>query len=101
MDIQKLSADVEEVSKIYASKFNIERDSDWFVFKLQEEIGELTQAYLMLKGRARMKGKNMEEIRADFESEVGDVLSHVLLLANHFHVDLDKVIEEKWIKWKK
>jgi len=100
MDIQKLSDDVEEVSKIYSKKFNIERDADWFVFKLQEEIGELTQAYLMLRGRARLKGKNIEEIRKDFEGEVGDVLCHTLLLAKHFHIDLDNVIKEKWIKWK-
>ena len=99
MDIQKLAEDVEVVSKNYSKKFNIERDSDWFVFKLQEEIGELTQAYLILKGRARLKGKNIEEIRKDFEGEVGDVLCHTLLLAKHFNVDLDKVIEEKWIKW--
>jgi NTP pyrophosphatase (non-canonical NTP hydrolase) len=101
MDIQKLSEDVEVVSQHYSKKFNIERDPDWFVFKLQEEIGELTQAYLMLKGRARMKGKNIEEIRKDFEGEVGDVLCHILLLAKHFNVDLETVIEEKWIKWKK
>lgn len=101
MDIHALSDDVEEVSKIYSKKFDIERDSDWFVFKLQEEIGELTQAYLMLRGRARMKGKNMEEIRADFEGEIADVLAHTLLIAKHFDVDIDKVFEEKWIKWKK
>jgi NTP pyrophosphatase (non-canonical NTP hydrolase) len=101
MDIHILSEEVEDISKNYSKKFNIERDSDWFVFKLQEEIGELTQAYLMLKGRARMKGKNVEEIREDFEGEVGDVLCHILLLAKHFKVDLDKVVEEKWIKWKK
>lgn len=101
MDIQQLSEEVENISTIYSKKFNIERDSDWFVFKLQEEIGELTQAYLMLRGRARMKGKNIEEIRKDFEGEVGDVLCHILLLAKHFNVDIDKVVEEKWIKWKK
>ena len=101
MDIHTLSEEVEEISKIYSEKYNIERDSDWFVFKLQEEIGELTQAYLMLRGRARMKGKNAEEIRKDFEGEVGDVLCHTLLLAKHFNIDLDKVIEEKWIQWKK
>lgn len=101
MDIQKLSEDVEEVSKTYSKKFNIERDADWFVFKLQEEIGELTQSYLMLRGRARQKGKNVEEIREDFEGEVGDVLAHILLLIKHFNVDIDKVIEKKWMRWKK
>ena len=99
MDIHDLTEKIEKISQSYSKKFAFERDSDWFVFKLQEEIGELTQAYLILKGRARLKGKNIEEIRKDFEGEVGDVLCHTLLLAKHFNVDLDKVIEEKWIKW--
>jgi hypothetical protein len=41
--------------------FNITRDSDWFLFKLQEELGELTQKYLMLTKRGRQKGLSEEE----------------------------------------
>jgi NTP pyrophosphatase (non-canonical NTP hydrolase) len=99
MDIDQLSEEIEVVSQNYAKKFNIERDADWFVFKLQEEIGELTQAYLMMKGRSRMKGKDMEEIRKDFEEEIGDVFCHILLLSKHFNVEVKKVIDEKWLKW--
>lgn len=99
MNIHKLTAKFEKVSEAYAKKFNIERDADWYVLKLQEELGELIQSYLMYRGKARLKGKTSEEIRKDFEGEVGDVLCHVLLLAKHFHVDLDKVIKEKWVKW--
>lgn len=99
MDIRDLSDDVELVSQRYSKKFNIERDNDWFVLKLQEELGELIQSYLMLKGSARQKGKETEEIRSEFEAEVGDVFCQALLLAKHFDVDLEKVIEEKWLKW--
>jgi NTP pyrophosphatase (non-canonical NTP hydrolase) len=101
MDVKQLSDEVEKVSKIYAGKFKIDRDSDWFVLKLQEEMGELIQSYLMLKGKARLKGKNLKEIKSEFESEVGDVFCQVLLLAKHFDVDLDKVVEKKWLKWNK
>lgn len=34
------------------------------------------------------------------EKEVVDVLCHVLLLAKHHNVDLDKEISEKWLVWK-
>jgi NTP pyrophosphatase (non-canonical NTP hydrolase) len=48
-----------------------------------------------------MKGKSAQEIKEEFEGEVGDVLCHVLLLAKHFDIDLDAVIERKWFHWKK
>jgi NTP pyrophosphatase (non-canonical NTP hydrolase) len=101
MDLKKLTHEVEKVSKIYSSKFNIDRDSDWFVLKLQEELGELIQSYLMLIGKAKLKGKNSDEIKLEFENEVGDVFCHVLLLANYFNVDLEKIVERKWLKWNK
>jgi NTP pyrophosphatase (non-canonical NTP hydrolase) len=57
MDLEHISAEVEQVSQIYAEKFGIERDATWFLLKLQEEVGELTQSYLMLTGNARAKGQ--------------------------------------------
>jgi NTP pyrophosphatase (non-canonical NTP hydrolase) len=101
MDIQKITSEIEKVSQIYTSKFNIERDSNWFVLKLQEELGELIQSYLMMTGKARTKDKTMEEIEDDFKSEVADVFSHILLLANFYKIDVEKVVEEKWLKWSK
>lgn len=99
MDIHDLSEKIEQVSLDYSEKFQVERDDDWFVLKLQEELGELIQSYLMMKGKARQKGKTKEAIREEFENEVADVLAHVLLLAKRFDVDLDKVIASQWLKW--
>ena len=56
MDIRELTARVENISQIYASRFGITRDDDWQILKLQEEVGELTQAHLMRQGQARRKG---------------------------------------------
>src|SRR5258708_1128338 len=99
VDVEAVSQAVEHVSQIYAEKFGIERDATWFILKLQEEMGELIQSYLMLAGKARSKGKSPEEIRSEFNQEVGDVFCHTLLLARFYDIDLEKVVEEKWLLW--
>ncbi len=99
MDIKQLSEEVEQVSQIYAEKFNIERDATWFILKLQEEVGELVQYYLMLAGKARTKGKSSEEIRAEFSKEVADVFCQTLLLARFYGIDMEKEVQEKWLSW--
>jgi len=101
MDLKKLSRDIESVSKKYSVKFGIKRDGQWFVLKLQEEMGELIQSYLMMTGKGRGKGQNANEIKENFNHEVADVFSHILLLARYFKIDLEKAIEEKWLKWNK
>ena len=101
MDVKTLTDEVEKVSKIYAVKFDIERDSDWFLFKLQEELGELIQSYLMMIGQARKKDLNEQELSDNFQSEAADVFCHTLLLAKHFDIDLEQVISDKWLSWNK
>lgn len=101
MDLEHLSEEVEQVSQIYAQKLGIERDATWFLLKLQEEVGELTQSYLMLTGNARAKGKSPEEIQTEFRKEVADVFCHTLLLARFYGIDLEKEVEEKWLTWRK
>ena len=99
MDIKQLASEVEQVSQIYAEKFGIERDATWFILKLQEEVGELIQAYLMLSGKARTKGKSLEEIRSAFNKEVADVFCHTLLLARYYEIDVENEVKEKWLAW--
>ena len=101
MNIKDLTKEVENISKIYSKKFNIDRDGDWFILKLQEELGELIQSYLMMIRQGRNKGKSKKEIKENFRNEVADVFSHVLLLAKFYKIDLEKEVEKKWLKWKK
>jgi NTP pyrophosphatase (non-canonical NTP hydrolase) len=99
MNIKNLTHRVEKISQNYAKIFKIKRDDSWFVLKLQEEMGELTQCYLMMSGQGRHKGKQAKELKSDFEHEVADVMGQLLLLAKHFKIDLEKVVNEKWLKW--
>jgi NTP pyrophosphatase (non-canonical NTP hydrolase) len=97
MDINKLSTQVENVALKYSKEYGIKIDSDWLLFKLQEELGELTQAYLMYSNRGRKKGYSKKKIREDFEKEFADVLSFVLLFAKFHNINFDKIIKEKWL----
>jgi NTP pyrophosphatase (non-canonical NTP hydrolase) len=67
------------------------------LFKLHEEVGELTQAHLMRCGQARSKGFSADELDARFRAELADVLGHVLLLARHHGVDLAAETDRKWL----
>jgi len=101
MNIKNLTQRVEIISQNYAKKFKIKRDDSWFVLKLQEEMGELIQSYMMFSGQGRKKGKQAEELKHDFESEVADVLGQLLLLAKHFGVNIERIVNEKWLKYEK
>jgi NTP pyrophosphatase (non-canonical NTP hydrolase) len=94
VSLKALEERVAEVSDLYAAEFGIRRDDDWFLLKLQEELGELTQAHLKLTGRAR--GPGDETARAD---EAADVLCMLLLYCRRHGVDLDQAVQRKWLAW--
>jgi NTP pyrophosphatase (non-canonical NTP hydrolase) len=97
MDLRLLADDLEAVSRLYAEQFGIDRDDNWFVLKLQEEVGELTQAFLMRAGQARDKGLSPGELDREFRAELSDVLAQVLIMARHFDVDVQDELELKWL----
>ena len=99
MNIEELRKKVDEVSVIYASKFNINRTEEWAVMKLIEEVGELTRAHLKSTGQARVSPAEADVLRNNFENELADVLGQVLVLSKIANVDLSEAIERKWLKW--
>lgn len=101
MDLSTLTDELDTIASNYAKQFGITRDSNWFILKLQEEMGELIQSYLMKTGQARQKGKTKQEIDDDFRKEVADVFGMVLIFAKHHQIDLEQALEEKWMIWKK
>ncbi|MEV0892169.1 pyrophosphatase [Promicromonospora sp. MEB111] len=100
MELKQLSDEVEIISRVYARVHGLERTDDWLVLKLQEEIGELTQAFLTLSGRSRDRGLSDDEIRDAFRGEVADALAQLLLVARRFDVDLPEELERKWFRWR-
>ncbi len=100
MQIEHLQREVESVSDFYARRHIIDRTDDWFMLKLNEEVGELTQAYLARAGQSRDKGRTHVELEDDFRGEVADVLAQVLLIAERFKIDLAREVKRKWLVWK-
>lgn len=101
MELSELTDEVEAVSRRYAAKHGIERDAAWFLLKLQEEVGELTQVFLMRTGQARDKGHTAAELDRAFRAELADVLAQVLVMARHHDVDLEAEVDRKWLaRWR-
>lgn len=99
MDLMRLSDEVEVVSSGYAARHHIQRDATWFLLKLQEEVGELTQAFLMRSGQSRAKGHTPQQLDELFANELADVVCHALLLARHHDVNIQDAITRKWLVW--
>jgi NTP pyrophosphatase (non-canonical NTP hydrolase) len=91
-----LKSQFEEASASYAEANGLERDPDWFVLKMHEEIGELTQIWNKLSGRGRRHGRSEEELKRALADETADLLGHVLLFAERNGLDLASAIERKW-----
>lgn len=94
--LDRLGSQLETASAGYVGEHGIERDSDWFILKMQEEMGELTQAWNKLSGRARRHGKSPDELKNLMADETADLLGHVLLFAHHHRLDLQSAIQRKW-----
>ena len=98
-DINSLVEKCEEVSSTYASRNEIERTQDWFLFKLQEELGELTKSYVNYRGLGRKTEKTPQQLKQDLSDELADVFGHVLLFAKHNEINLEKALQDKWLKY--
>ena len=94
MKINDLQADVLRISDIYAAEHNIDRDRDWALLKLQEELGELTKEHLNLTSRAR--GQGDPQAQAD---EAADVLGMLLIYCDMNGIDIEAAMERKWLQW--
>lgn len=96
LQLVELQARVAAVSKIYAERFDIERDRAWYALKLAEETGEACRAYLNIQGQTRetLSGQAARDMLAE---ELTDVIAHALLLASSEMVDLEAAFHRKWL----
>lgn len=94
--LPRLADQVEAASLGYVEANGINRDPDWFVLKIHEELGELTQVWNKLTGRGRRRDRTEGDLRDDLADEAADLLGHVLLFARRNELDLQSAIERKW-----
>ncbi len=94
LELAALQADVLRISDLYVAEHGIERDRDWALLKLQEELGELTAEHLRVSSRAR--GAADAQAQAD---EAADVLGMLLIYCHGQGIDLEAAMRRKWLRW--
>lgn len=99
MELTDIARRIDAISARYADIYGFERDGDWLMLKLQEEVGELAQAWLAKTRRQRDKGATPAEIEERFALELADALGIMLALAQVTGVDVERAIEAKWLVW--
>lgn len=94
LDLKEIEENINKVSDIYAERFDIKRDKDWYFYKFIEEVGEMTKAYNLLNGKS--KNDPDENSFKDFQDEFSDVFAHLILFAKENGIDPLKSLKEKW-----
>lgn len=92
MNIKEAAQHCNKAWSQYAKKFNIHRDDEFYLFKLQEELGELTRAFLELRGSENKGNLTQDELHRKFASDVASMVGNALILAEHFEVDLESIL---------
>ncbi len=99
MEIQEITDKVHRVADRYSKEFGVEYASDWFLLKLQEELGEMTRAHLILTNRTRRKVSSEQEGKTALAEEIADVFAYVLLFAKQMNIDVEDAITKKWFPY--
>ena len=95
-DLNELQARAARIGEIYATAFGIDRDAQFYLGKLTEELGELTAAHLKLTGRGRTGDSAEDELRQNLEDEAADLFGFLLLFADWQGIDLGQAFDRKW-----
>lgn len=96
MTLKDLQARFDAASRNYCTIYGLERDCDWVMLKLLEEVGELTQVWNRRTGRGRPNGQTAAELHQSLADETADVLGMILLVAQENNLDLEAAILRKW-----
>ncbi len=95
-NLPQLADKFRTASMAYCARNNIEFTDDWILMKLQEEVGELFQAWLMKTGRARDKGHTKQVLEEQLAAETADALGMIMVFISSQNIDINKYIEKKW-----
>ena len=95
---QELSERIGAVGELYARVHGITRSPDWYLLKLQEELGELTAEHRLLDGRARPHADGTGGTRQALENEAADLFGQFVLYLRANDIDIEAAIERKWLR---
>ena len=98
MELKQLQ---EQITKIFLS--NLERDKieisdDYLMLKINEELGEFVQSYIIHKKKCRPeKFLSPDESKKEKAKELSEVIGLALVISTKFNIDLEEALIKKWI----
>jgi NTP pyrophosphatase (non-canonical NTP hydrolase) len=99
MDFQELQARVREHTRAYSAKYGVVIDEDFALLKLCEEVGELAQAVLIARRRARPeKCLPPDDAKAAVAYELADIVGMAIIAAGLLGIDLERAMALKWLQ---
>jgi NTP pyrophosphatase (non-canonical NTP hydrolase) len=99
MEFQELQDRVLEHARAFSAKYGVVIDEDFALLKLCEEVGELAQAALIARGRARPeKCKPEAEAKAALAYELADIVGMAIVTADLLGIDLERAMAMKWLQ---
>lgn len=98
--LAELTKKVAEVSDTYAQRCSIERDDDWYLIKIGEELGELNAEYLRMTNEGRFDAtRTRDKVQTALSDELAVVFAQILLFAQHNQIDIEAALARKWFKY--
>ncbi|GIP38354.1 hypothetical protein J31TS4_16340 [Paenibacillus sp. J31TS4] len=97
MELKTLIQGVDQITARYCETHGIARTGDWYLLKIQEELGELTQSYLELSKQSRSRDKSPQQLQKEFRDELADVVGLLLSMASYHGMDLERALQDKWL----
>ena len=98
MEFSELQKRIITIFEEGIARDKISVNDDYFLMKLEEEVGELAQAYLIYKKQCRPdKYLSDAEARKSVAKELSDVLALVFMISNALDINLMEAVEKKWM----
>lgn len=94
MDFKKLIGD----TIVIKNKFMTDLGKQGRMIDLMEEVGELANAMLMVDGGKTSGNPSKQRTKADVADALADCLYDLILLADHYGIDLDKKYPEMLVE---
>jgi NTP pyrophosphatase (non-canonical NTP hydrolase) len=96
MNFKDLSRIVANSVREYSKKNNFIIDENFALLKIYDDVGELSQAILInKKGGAIASGISENDSYRELSRKLADLMSMMMVLADIYHVDVEKEIGEK------
>ena len=91
----------EKITKIFLDnlkKDKIECTDDYLMLKINEELGEFVQSYIIHKKDCRPeKYLSPEESKKEMAKELSDVIGLAFAISTFLKIDLEEALVKKWI----